>query len=29
LIPAGMAALGWLVAVVFFGRYRNRIAYWL
>jgi ABC-type polysaccharide/polyol phosphate export permease len=28
-VAGGMAILGWLVAILFFGRFRNRIAYWL
>jgi ABC-type polysaccharide/polyol phosphate export permease len=29
LVSIAMAVVGWTCAVVFFGRYRNRIAYWL
>jgi ABC-type polysaccharide/polyol phosphate export permease len=29
LVAAGMAVIGWIVALLVFGRYRRRIAYWL
>jgi ABC-type polysaccharide/polyol phosphate export permease len=25
----GIAAVGWLVTLLFYGRYKRRIAYWL
>lgn len=28
-VSAGLAVMGWIVALLFFGRYRRRIAYWL
>jgi lipopolysaccharide transport system permease protein len=29
LVAGGMAVAGWVVALLVFGRYRRRIAYWL
>lgn len=29
LIPAGLAIVGWIAAIAFFGKYRWRVAYWL
>jgi len=29
LFAAGLAACGWIVAIIFFGRYRWRVPYWL
>lgn len=29
LVPLGMLVIGWSVAIVFFGKYRRRVAYWL
>jgi lipopolysaccharide transport system permease protein len=28
-VSAGLAVVGWIVALLVFGRYRRRIAYWL
>jgi lipopolysaccharide transport system permease protein len=29
MVACGMAVVGWMAAILFFGRFRNRIAYWL
>jgi lipopolysaccharide transport system permease protein len=29
IVAGGMALIGWVGAILFFGRFRNRIAYWL